>query len=51
MASAATKSSMESTQPPQPNPKSQDVNFGPLPAYDLFLRALGESYLEFFAER
>ncbi|PVG02244.1 RhoGAP-domain-containing protein [Serendipita vermifera] len=31
--------------------KSQEASVGPLPAYDLFLRALGDSYLNFFIER
>jgi hypothetical protein len=42
---------MEPTTPlPQPI-KSQEASVGPLPAYDVFLRALGDSYLNFFAER
>jgi hypothetical protein len=31
--------------------KSQEASVGPLPAFDLFLRALGDSYLSFFIER
>ncbi|KAG8835577.1 hypothetical protein FRC18_000266 [Serendipita sp. 400] len=42
---------MESTTATQTSTRSQEASAGPLPAYDLFLRALGDSYLNFFAER
>ncbi|KIM29131.1 hypothetical protein M408DRAFT_128687 [Serendipita vermifera MAFF 305830] len=51
MASTTSKTSMDSGPSSHQSTKSQDINVGPLPAYDLFLRALGESYLDFFTER
>ncbi|CAG8529910.1 6537_t:CDS:10, partial [Acaulospora colombiana] len=42
---------MESGTSTHASVKSQEASVGPLPAYDLFLRALGDSYLNFFIER
>lgn len=42
---------MESAATSQTSIRSQESSTGPLPAYDVFLRALGDSYLNFFSER
>ena len=47
----AEKAIMESASASQTSIRSQETSAGPLPAYDVFLRALGDSYLGFFSER